>query len=149
MDGKRIIEEARETLRRVDRKLSQKELHNSFCEPIESLSDRHRRELAEEEEARRRERRLMGREEREIQELRAASEQSRADLAEGLATINRLAEAFHERIEAQADELSELRTKLQIADARISDLLVARGTNVPPEHKGQVIDLPNPILRRG
>jgi hypothetical protein len=140
-----IIGEARETLRRVDARLAASGAPRvaSLVEPV--FSDpvtKWREEMTALELAREAERERTGL----AQRIYESTMKTQLDTAEGLAAVGQLVEALAERIERLEDETSELRTKLQIANVRIDDLLKARASTV--EDRGKVLDLPNPIARR-
>jgi hypothetical protein len=132
----REIEEARETLKRTSA-----ETRSASREPLipEDSVAKWKREMGELEKARELEKERMGM----VQQLYQSTMKCQRDIAAGLAAVNKFATAISDRIEGMSDEISELRTKLTVAEARIDDLVKARAAPV-----AEVVELPNPISKR-
>lgn len=141
MDSKSVIAEARETIRRIDERHRPSPV--KYRDPVEVWKE----EMTVLEMAREAEKEKIG----FIRRLSESTAQMQRDIAVGLGAVGELAEKITDRIDGLEDELSELRTKLKIADARISDLIAARGSteskNDSVEDRSNVLDLLNPLRR--
>jgi hypothetical protein len=143
-----ILDEARETLERVSKEKLMKTRYRHaeprdtgvlYTEPVEDRVEKWKREMGELEAARELEKERMGM----VQQLYRSTMKCQRDIASGLNAVNQLATAICNRLEDMSDEISELRTKLTVAEARIDDLVKARAAPV-----AEVVDLPNPISKR-
>jgi chromosome segregation ATPase len=134
---KSVLSDARETLRRVD---AMKGV--AFTEPIEDNLTKWRREGRESQARRDAESERTGL----ITRLCEQTARYRSELADAMGAVSTLAATIAERLEEASDQIEKLKRKLEVADARITDL-VTRSSRDDNDAKA-IIDLPNPLYQR-
>jgi predicted RNase H-like nuclease (RuvC/YqgF family) len=145
-----ILQEAKATLKRtsqenLDRsRIRYEERHGAttlqYSEPPEDRVEKWKRERRELEDDMVRERERISM----VAELYRSTMKCQTDIAEGLGTVGRLAEAISNRIDDMGQEIAVLKSKLEIAETRFEDLkrtFDGRATATNTVENGAVIDL--------
>ncbi|MGY8681104.1 hypothetical protein Q2941_25350 [Bradyrhizobium sp. UFLA05-153] len=135
-EAERVIAEASETIARVDRRKHEQGRDSSV--------DRWRREMSILEEAREAERQRIG----FIERLHESTQKMQREVAMGLSAVGQIAEKLADRITDLEDQVAELRTKLAISEARITDLNARHAGESNDSPGATVLDLPNPLSKR-
>jgi hypothetical protein len=145
-----VLAEARQTLKRTSaenlarhRDAEPKDSGVRYTEPIETSSERWRREMGELEEERDAERQRLA----DVQQLHREMIKSRSDVAAGLRAVNQFAATIVARLEEVTEENTQLKNKLSVLETRFEDLkrsVDARGA----QPSAEVVELPNPLGKR-
>jgi hypothetical protein len=129
----KIIEEARATLRRTSPD-EMRRRREPLVEP--DRVEKWKRDMQELVDARELERQRMD----TVQQLCRVAAHTRTEIAEGLASVGKLASALTNRFEEMSDEIADLRARLVVSEKRFEDL--KRTVDARTSSPAEVVELP-------
>jgi hypothetical protein len=140
-----VIDEAKATIQRVDKKLSEPQPQRSTSSDCRT-DDKWKREAEESDAAREAHKQELGLVERthnavtrinaEMVQLQSEVERIKSDLLHSLKGINTFAEATYNKIEELSADVNSLKTKLAAIEGK------------SPLRNGDLVELPNPLRKR-